>query len=134
MSAPVKKVAALRSSFRRSQTEATHASKSEIAEVAAAKSTSTKKVSPSHGPVAPSVANTFGRVMNMSPGPAFIASFTGVPVFTANMYTTGMIIRPATTAMKVSNISMRRTHRSMESVFFMYEPYVIMMPIARERE
>ena len=38
------------------------------------------------------------------------------------------------TAMSVSKISMRRTHFSMESDFFMYEPYVIMMPIARERE
>ena len=85
MSAAVKNVAALRSSFRRSHTEATHASKSEIAEVAAAKRTSTKNVSPSHGPVAPRVANTFGSVMNMRPGPAFIASLTGVPVFTANM-------------------------------------------------
>ena len=85
MSAAVKNVAALRSSFRRSQTDATHASRSEMAEVSAAKRTSTKNVKPSYGPVAPSVANTFGSVMNMRPGPAFIASFTGVPVFTANM-------------------------------------------------
>ena len=76
----------------------------------------------------------------MSPGPAFIAEWTAAsvaaavsppccaissgvtPVLTANMYTTGMIMRPATTAMIVSNISMRRTDPSMESSFFIYEP------------
>ena len=58
---------------------------SEIALVAAAKVTRRKNASPTHGPTAPSVANTWGRVMNMSPGPAFIASFTGIPLFTANM-------------------------------------------------
>ena len=47
--------------------------------------TSRKNTRPIHGPAPPKSANTFGSVTNMRPGPAFIASLTGVPVFTANM-------------------------------------------------
>ena len=51
--------------------------------MAAAKRTRRKNARPIHAPVAPNIANTLGSVTNMSPGPAFIASLTGVPVLTA---------------------------------------------------
>ena len=81
--AAVKNVAALRSRCRRSQTDATHASKREMALVAAANVTRRKNASPIHAPAAPRVANTLGSVMNMSPGPAFIAEWTAASVAAA---------------------------------------------------
>ena len=66
----------------------------EIADVKAAKNTSRKKIVP----IAPPnfmLANTFGSVMNISPGPALSAERS--PPENAN--TAGMIIRPARKAM-----------------------------------
>ena len=85
----------------------------EIADVKAAKNTSRKKIVP----IAPPnfmLANTFGSVMNISPGPAPSAERS--PPENAN--TAGMIIRPARKAMPVSNISIWRTELSRLLSFF----------------
>ena len=85
----------------------------EIADVRAAKNTSMKKMVPMTPPNF-ILANTFGRVMNISPGPAFRAERS--PPENAN--TAGIIIRPARNAMPVSNSSIWRTELSRLSVFF----------------
>ena len=75
-------------------------SKSEIALVAAARSTNTKNRIPAILPT-PILANTFGSVMNIKDGPACRSS--GLPPENAN--TAGMIISPASIAIAVSKIS-----------------------------
>ncbi len=49
-------------------------------------------------------------------------------------YTAGTIIRPASIATDVSMRLILRADLGMSTSFFMYDPYVIMMPIARDIE
>ena len=97
--------------------------------VIAANSTSMKNRMPTAEPK-PMLSNTFGMVMNISEGPA--CSMFGSPPEKAKI--AGMIIRPAITAMAVSKISTVSVEPSMETLFFIYEPNVIKMPIAMESE
>ena len=78
----------------------TQDSASEIALVRAARSTRRKNTTPMILPI-PMLANTLGRVMNISEGPAF--SFSGSPLKKEN--TAGIIIRPARKAIAVSKTS-----------------------------
>ena len=72
----------------------------EMADVSAAKSTSRKKTAPTNCPIG-MLLNTFGSVMNISPGPALSAELS--PPEKAN--TAGTIISPARKAIPVSKIS-----------------------------
>ena len=77
----------------------TIASMTDTDDVIAANVTMMKNSAPMTVPTLPMALNTFGRDMNISPGPADIPS---VP---ENTYTAGTIIRPARNATAVSNIS-----------------------------
>ena len=90
----------------------------EMEEVIAAKKTSRKNSVPTTPPIDPMALKTWGRVMNIRPGPALIPS-AEPPL---NATTEGMMIRPARRAIPVSNISIWRTLFSMLSSFFIYEP------------
>ena len=81
--------------------------------VTAANSTSTKNSTPTALP-RPMLAKTLGSVMNINAGPA--CRLSGSPSEKAN--TAGMIIRPAMTAMIVSNTSTFWVAFSMETSFF----------------
>lgn len=72
----------------------------EIEDVRAAKNTNMKNVVPINPPIG-MLLNTFGSVMNISPGPAF--KFSAVPPEKAN--TAGITISPAKKAITVSKIS-----------------------------
>ena len=74
-------------------------SASEMAEVTAAKSTSTKNAVPTNCPPGKD-AKTWGMVIKTRPGPAASAA-SGPP----NATTAGMIMRPARNATPVSKIS-----------------------------
>ena len=81
--------------------------------VSAAKNTRIKKAPPMICPPV-MVSNTFGSVMNISPGPAPIADSSPPE----NTYTAGMIIIPARKATRVSKNSICLTEDSRLSVFF----------------
>ena len=81
--------------------------------VIAANSTSKKNSVPTTWP-RPMLSNTLGMVMNISAGPACRVS--GSPPEKEN--TAGMIIRPAMTAMAVSNTSTFSVDSSMEMFSF----------------
>ena len=100
----------------------------EIDDVSAAKSTSKKNATPTKVPAIPGIeSNTCGRVMNIRPGPA--PRFSGCPFEKA--YTAGITIIPAKKAIPVSKNSICLAEDLMLTSFFIYEPYVIIMPIAR---
>ena len=94
----------------------TMASRMETALVRAANNTMRKNTMPITMPNTPRLSKTFGRAININPGPAFMPS---VPIKT---YTTGIIMSPARIAIRVSKISMRSTACPRFTVFFMYEP------------
>ena len=75
-------------------------------------------------------ANTLGIVMNISDGPAL--RFSVLPPEKAN--TAGIIIRPAIIAIPVSKISTFSVDFSIDTFFFIYEPKVIRIPIAIDKE
>ena len=83
-----------------SQTMDTMVSIKEIDEVNAANKTKTKKTQPTISPNG-ILLNTFGKVTNIRPGPAFNADWS--PPEKAK--TEGIIIRPAKNAIPVSKIS-----------------------------
>ena len=119
---------ALRLSFSSWPMDCTFVSKSEMADVAAANNTSRKKRMPTRRPPV-KLANTCGIVMNTNPGPdAFAASSP------PNATTAGMIIMPARNATDVSKSSTWFTLETRSSSFRIYEPYVIMMPMAMDSE
>ena len=66
------------------------------------------------------LANILGSVMNVSDGPAFSVAMS--PPENAN--TAGIIIRPDSSAMPVSNTSTCWVLFSMSTSLPMYEPYV----------
>ena len=92
------------------------ASRIDTAEVRAANITITKKIRPMNSPNLPRELNTFGSVMNISPGPA------DIPSFPENANTAGIIIIPARSAIPVSKISIWFTDLLRFTSFFMYEP------------
>ena len=102
---------------------------SAIALVSAANSTRTKNRIPTALPK-PISANIFGIVLNISDGPEFSA--LGSPPEKAK--TAGIIMSPASIAIPVSNSSTCLVESSMLTSFFIYEPNVISMPIAIDRE
>ena len=78
----------------------------------------------------PILSNIFGSVINISDGPDCRAS--GSPPENAN--TAGIIIRPAIIAIAVSKNSTFLVESSIETSFFMYEPNVIKIPMAIDKE
>ena len=78
----------------------TTASIREIAEVTAAKNTRIKKIEPNMFPRG-ILLNTFGKVINISPGPAFSLEVSPPE----NAKTAGTIMSPAKNAIPVSKIS-----------------------------
>ena len=68
--------------------------------VRAANNTMAKNKTPTRFPIAPMLANTFGRETNIRLGPD--AAIPSVPI---KVYTAGMIMTPAKNAMAVSKIS-----------------------------
>ena len=129
MTAPEIRVAFLLDHPSSSSAVETTLSASAIALVSAASRTSTKNRMPRAEPSG-MLENTFGIVTNISEGPAFNAF--GSPPENAN--TAGMIMSPARIATAVSKISTCSVAFSMDTSRFMYEPNVIRMPIAMERE
>ena len=85
----------------------------EIADVSAAKNTITKNRHPIKPPSF-ILSNTFGRVINIRPGPAFKVEVSPPE----NTNTAGMIIRPAKKAIAVSKISICLTELSRLLSFF----------------
>ena len=76
-------------------------SNTEIQDVSAANAARTKNSKPMILPAAPIQSNTFGRDMNISPGPA------DMPSTPKKTNTAGMIIAPARRATPVSMISIK---------------------------
>ena len=76
------------------------------------------------------LSNTLGIVINIKDGPAL--RFSIFPLEKAN--TAGIIINPAIIAIAVSNTSTFSVEFSIETSFSVYEPNVIKIPIAIDKE
>ena len=97
--------------------------------VSAANNTNMKNRIPISVP-SPILSNTLGIVINIKDGPAF--KFSIFPLEKAN--TAGIIINPAIIAIAVSNTSTFSVEFSIETSFSVYEPNVIKIPIAIDKE
>ena len=98
-------------------------------EVKAANKTNKKNKIPAKVPI-PIEANTLGKVINIKEGP--LPRLAASPPLKAN--TAGMIIKPAKMAINVSKISTCDVLFSISTSFFIYDPNVIKMPIAMDKE
>ena len=95
----------------------TTASRSEIEEVSAAKSTRMKNKLPTINPIGEGkLINTLGKTTNIRPGPADNSSWD------PNANTAGIITSPARIAMIESNIIIWTTLCYISISFFIYEP------------
>ena len=93
--------------------------------VSAARNTSAKNINPINRP--PGICeNTLGSVINISPAP-----LCEVPASPLKIYTAGTTIIPASNAIPVSKISIPFTDFTRLTSSLVYEPYVIIIPIAR---